>query len=55
VPSALLVEGQTLALSPDAVDVDVMAFEERVAEGTPEALARAVDLYRGDLLLGFRA
>jgi DNA-binding SARP family transcriptional activator/RecA/RadA recombinase len=52
-PPPLLVEGQALALRPEAVEVDVVTFERRVAEGTPEALAQAADLYRGDLLLGF--
>jgi DNA-binding SARP family transcriptional activator len=52
-PPALLVEGPTLALNPAAVDVDVAAFERRVAEGTPTALEHAAALYRGDLLDGF--
>ncbi len=52
-PPPLLVEGQALALSAEAVEVDVATFEQRVAEGTPEALAQAAELYRGDLLLGF--
>src|SRR5580765_3045080 len=49
----LRIEGQTLALNSDEVEVDVVTFERRVAEGTPEALERAAELYRGDLLLGF--
>ena len=53
-PSPILrVHGQTLALEPDAVEVDVATFEGRVAQGTPPALEDAADLYRGDLLLGF--
>jgi DNA-binding SARP family transcriptional activator len=48
---ALVIEGQTLALG--AADVDVVSFERDIAEGTPDALARAADLYRGDLLQGF--
>ena len=47
------VEGQTLALNAVGVEVDVVTFERRVAEGTPEALEQAAELYRGDLLLGF--
>src|SRR5262249_22454133 len=35
-----------------ALDVDVAAFERFVAEGTPQALARAAELYRGALLEG---
>jgi DNA-binding SARP family transcriptional activator len=50
---SLLAEGQTLALNPAVVEVDVATFERRVAEGTPAALEHAAELYRGDLLLGF--
>src|SRR5262245_26603938 len=35
---ALLVEGQTLALNPAVVEVDVATFQERVAAGTPLSL-----------------
>ena len=49
----LLIEGQTVALSPAVVDVDVATFERHVAEGTPEALEQAATIYRGDLLSGF--
>src|SRR4030095_2808934 len=52
-PPSLLVEGQTLALNPAVVEVDVPTFECRVSEGTPQALEQACELYRGDLLLGF--
>jgi DNA-binding SARP family transcriptional activator/predicted ATPase len=52
-PSVLLIEGQTVALDPTGIAVDVAAFESGVAEGTPPALERAVEVYRGDLLLGF--
>jgi DNA-binding SARP family transcriptional activator len=48
----LLAEGQTLALNAAAVDVDVATLQRRVAEGTPQALEQAAELYRGDLLLG---
>src|SRR5215831_3092242 len=41
-----------VALNPTALDVDVAAFERLVAEGTPQALARAAELYRGALLAG---
>ena len=34
-PAALRIEGQTLALDPVGVEVDVVTFERRVAEGTP--------------------
>ena len=51
-PSALLIEGETVALNPHSVDVDVAEFERRVADGTPDALDRAAALYRGELLEG---
>ena len=31
----------------------MVTFEQRVAEGTAQALERADELYRGDLLQGF--
>jgi DNA-binding SARP family transcriptional activator len=52
-PPPLRIEGQTLALNSVGVEVDVVTFERRVAEGTPQALEQAAELYRGDLLLGF--
>ena len=51
-PSALLVDGDSIALNPRAVDVDVAEFECRVADGTTAGLDRAVALYRGELLDG---
>ena len=35
------------------MEIDVVTFEQRVAECTPQALEHAAELYRGDLLLGF--
>ena len=52
-PPSLRIEGHTVAVNPLAVEVDVVTFERRIAEGTPQALEEAADLYRGDLLLGF--
>ena len=52
-PPSLLVEGQTLALNPVGMEVDVATFERCVREGAPEALQQAAEVYRGDLLLGF--
>jgi len=49
-PTVLVLDGDSVALDPASVDVDVFEFERRVAEATPDALARAVTLYRGDLL-----
>jgi DNA-binding SARP family transcriptional activator len=51
-PAPLRVDGEAVALEPGAVTVDVVEFEQRVAEGTPAALAEAAALYRGDLLDG---
>jgi DNA-binding SARP family transcriptional activator len=51
-PSPLVLAGETLALDAAGVDADVTAFERALSDGTPEALERAVDLYRGDLLAG---
>ena len=52
-PPVLVVEGQTLAVSPEAVDVDVITFEQRLSEATAAALEAAASLYRGDFLDGF--
>jgi DNA-binding SARP family transcriptional activator/tetratricopeptide (TPR) repeat protein len=51
-PQPLLVDGETVALDPSAVTVDVREFELRAAEATPSALAEAVALYSGDFLDG---
>jgi DNA-binding SARP family transcriptional activator len=47
-PPVLMSEGQTLAVCPAAVTVDIGQFERQMAEGTPESLERAAELYRGD-------
>ena len=47
------VDRQTIQLDAAMVEVDTVTFEQRVAEGTPQALEEAAALYRGDLLLGF--
>jgi DNA-binding SARP family transcriptional activator/tetratricopeptide (TPR) repeat protein len=51
-PACLRIEGATIALNPDVVDIDAISFERLVGERTPTALAQAVELYRGDLLDG---
>jgi DNA-binding SARP family transcriptional activator len=51
-PARLVLDGPTVALDPAAVKVDVAAFEQRVAEGSPAALKEAAALYQGDLLEG---
>jgi DNA-binding SARP family transcriptional activator/tetratricopeptide (TPR) repeat protein len=48
----LRTDGNVVWLDRDAVTVDVDEFEQRVAEGTPTALADANALYGGDLLEG---
>ena len=53
-PTILLANAESLGLDATAVDVDVVVFERRLSEGTPEALAEAARLYQGDLLEGFR-
>ena len=49
---ALALEGNAIALARDAVDVDAVTFADAVRDGSPEALLRAADLYKGDLLAG---
>ena len=48
--AAIRQDGDALAL--ESAEVDAAAFEHAVGEGTPEALARAAGLYRGELLDG---
>ena len=48
----LRMDGDTVSLDPSSVAVDVGEFEQRVAQGTPEALAVAATLYQGALLEG---
>ncbi len=43
---------EAVMLDTRAVDSDVANFERLIAEGGPEALARAAELYRGELLEG---
>ena len=50
--SCLGIEGDTVGLDLDAVDVDAVSFRRLVADGRPDALAAASCLYRGDLLDG---
>lgn len=49
----LLTRGDTLALDPKAVAVDVAELEAALADGSRSALGRAGALYKGDLLDGF--
>jgi DNA-binding SARP family transcriptional activator len=50
----VVVQGDSVSLDPATVDVDVVQFERLVRRGTPEALERALVLYRGPLLDGLR-
>ena len=55
VPSMPLVTNrQSVTLDRDSVTVDVGAFEQLLGDETPEALERAIALYRGDLLDGIQ-
>lgn len=49
----LLEEGDFLGLDSTLVQTDVVEFEALVANGTEEALAKAIELYTGDFLDGF--
>jgi TolB-like protein/Tfp pilus assembly protein PilF len=53
-PSPLIIEGETLALDPGAVETDVISFEQLLAEASPKALQSALSLYHGELLEGIR-
>jgi tetratricopeptide (TPR) repeat protein len=44
-----------LFLDPAGVEVDVLLFEQLVAEGSLDSLERAMSLYRGELLQGLAA
>jgi tetratricopeptide (TPR) repeat protein len=48
------VQGDTVALNPAEIEIDVVQFERLARRGTPEALDAAVALYHGPLLDGFR-
>ncbi|HEX9906425.1 MAG TPA: BTAD domain-containing putative transcriptional regulator [Propylenella sp.] len=47
---ALISNGGTVSLDPDAIGCDVMRFEALVRHGSRDSLAEAVDLYRDRLL-----
>jgi DNA-binding SARP family transcriptional activator/tetratricopeptide (TPR) repeat protein len=51
-PPVLLTRPDALALDAESVAVDVASFEAALRDGGPDALARAAELYRGDLLDG---
>jgi len=47
---AIIADRQSVRLDPAAVSTDVAAFERLLSAGTPESIAQAIALYRGDLL-----
>ena len=47
---AFVISADTVAVEPSRVDVDVVRFEQLVADGSRARLEQAVALYRGDLL-----
>ncbi len=51
--ACLLTTGDHITLTGREIDLDVASFEGLVADATPDALTRAVALYKGDLLDGF--
>jgi len=48
----LRLDGETVAVNRRAVELDVAALEQLAASGTPQALAQAAALYKGDFLEG---
>jgi len=50
----LLAERETVALAPDAAEVDVAELQRLAAGDTADDLAAALDLYRGPLLDGLK-
>ena len=49
----LVTDGDQISLAGPDIELDVALFEHLVAEATPDALKRAIALYKGDLLDGF--
>ena len=52
-PAPLIVDRETARIDPDVIEIDVVTFERLIDQDTAEALAKAAELYRGDLLDGF--
>lgn len=51
-PAPLPSDREFVTLEPKAVSLDAARFEQLITEGTPDSLARASALYRGELLEG---
>jgi DNA-binding SARP family transcriptional activator len=54
-PSPLDAGRETVTLDAQAVDSDVADLERLIAEGGPDSLSQAAELYRGEMLEGFGA
>lgn len=52
-PEAVTADRESVSLEAARLGVDVVQFAKLIREGSPPALRRAADLYRGDLLSGF--
>ena len=52
-PSPLMTNREAVCLDGTAVEVDAVTFEQLIYDDTPDALAKAAELYQGDLLDGF--
>ncbi len=52
-PPPVVADRQSVRLDPAAFAIDVALFEQRLRDGTLEALEQATALYGGDLLEGF--
>ncbi len=51
-PAPLIADRETVRIDAEAVEVDAVTFERLIDENTVEALAKAAELYQGDLLEG---
>ncbi len=51
-PAPLVIDRTTIEAAPDAIDVDVLEFENLIKQKEPTALARAAELYRGEFCEG---
>ena len=49
----LATDSDQISLAGPGIELDVAMFEQLIAEATPDALKRAAELYKGDLLDGF--
>ncbi len=51
-PAPLIVDRETVRIDLASVEIDVLTFERLIGRETTQALAKAAELYRGDLLVG---